>query len=263
MLARAGHVRLAAQFAAPSEAWAASLGVLEEVARRDALCRQLPAMIEVGRFTIPPPATPQRDFQPLHIDFGVPLGSVAGLDVARYTALFVEPTLPASGAETRLVPLGQLFAQRRWPAASQVAERLRQRSASDGAEGILARIVEAIDATEQLPDKQADGFLCGMEFAALEQEEEFFDEHGLPLPGAEVRVRLEPGEVMLFDNLAVAHGRAGRRQTHELHQLCLGFRQAPPEGQDKVRTHFLDQLGNGGTARPGAATGLDEAPASD
>jgi hypothetical protein len=218
------------------------LGVLQEAARSDALCSHMPTVVEVGRFTIPPAGTPQRDFQPLHIDFGVPTGGARAIDVARYTALYVEPALEPSGAETRLVPLRRLFAQRRWPVASEVEDRLRHRSAADGAEGILARIVEAVDATEELADKRSEGFLCGMEFATLAQEQEFFGAHDASLADVEVRVRLAPGEVLLFDNLAVAHGRAGRRQTHELHQLCLGFRQALPEDQDMVLGHFLSHF---------------------
>jgi hypothetical protein len=241
-LARRGHVRLAQHFARPRDAWVAALAVLEQVALRDPLCQQMPPLTEVGRFTIPPHGALRRDFQSLHIDFGLPLGSQPGIDVARYTALYVEPTLDASGAQTRLVPLDQLFAQRRWPADHRVVEALRQRYGGDGAEGILARIVEAVDQTDELPDKGSEAFLCGMEFATLDHEEQFFAAHDAPLAAVEVRVRLAPGEVLLFDNLAVAHGRAGLRQTRELHQLCLGFPQARPEDQDRVLTHFLSQM---------------------
>lgn len=41
-------------------------------------------------------------------------------------------------------------------------------------QGILARIIEAADQSQDLPDRAADGFLSGMEFSALEEEHSYF-----------------------------------------------------------------------------------------
>jgi hypothetical protein len=37
-------------------------------------------------------------------------------------------------------------------------------------------------------------------------------------------VLLGPGQLLLLDDLATAHGRLGVRRPLELHQLCVGFR---------------------------------------
>jgi hypothetical protein len=58
-------------------------------------------------------------------------------------------------------------------------------------------------------------------------------------PAAEEEIVLSGGELLLFDNLAVAHGRRGRRATGELHQLCVGFRSLGLPGQVTLLDRFL------------------------
>jgi len=106
-------------------------------------------------------------------------------------------------------------------------------------EGILARIVEAADQSRDLPDREADGFLCGMEFLTLAEEHRYFARHGLRLAAAEEEVVLTEGQLLLFDNLAVGHGRRGRRNAGELHQLCIGFGSLDLAGQAAVLNRFL------------------------
>ncbi len=48
----------------------------------------------------------------------------------------------------------------------------------------------------------------------------------------------EPGELLLFDNLAVAHGRRGTRQPGELRQRVFG-RHLQPAAQRELRDHVL------------------------
>jgi hypothetical protein len=169
----------------------------------------------------------QRDFQALHIDFGLPRLSAHAVDVALYTALFIDADKPSSGAATRIVPLGRLLQQRTWPVRSVITERLRDTSLDNApVEGILARIVAAIDQTFDLPSKDDQGFLCGMEFASVEDEQRYYARHGMTLAGVEQQVALGSGELLLCDNFATAHGRAGRRRPRELHQLCIGLRSA-------------------------------------
>jgi hypothetical protein len=100
-------------------------------------------------------------------------------------------------AQTRLVSLAGLLAQRAWPAHEQLVARLiaygRAHGAWDDAD------VEA----------------------------------------AATRVELAPGGLLIFDNLAVAHGRRGVRQPGELHQRVIGRRGLSPTAQVTIRDRVL------------------------
>lgn len=228
-------------------AWRTALEITERARGLDPLCAGLPGFEVVGEFTVPPPGAVQRDFQALHIDYGVPKLAGARVAISRFTALYLDGHRAGSGSATRMVPLRLLLAQRPWPARAVLAERLC-RDAGDGAlvEGILARIIEAADQARDLPARDEEGFLCGMEFSTLEEERRYFARHGLHLAAAEEEIVLSGGELLLFDNLATAHG---RRDTGELHQLCIGFGSLDLPGQATL----LDRILAGFDYHPGHA----------
>jgi hypothetical protein len=223
-------------------AFAAAAAVIEEAHPR-------PLEI-VGDFVIPPIGGPSsRDFQTLHFDFGVPLVPASATDVALFTALHVPADMPRSAARTRLVRLDALFAQRTWPDDRELLRRFAAYGESHGAwadsagytEGSLARIVEAASAdTPVLPSvKVSPDFLCGNEFASLAAELDFFAAHGLAVDDAQIEVTLEPGAVVIFDNLVLAHGRRGARRPGELRQRVFGCRALRSSGQREVRDRVL------------------------
>ena len=221
-------------------AWDVALRIAVAARDLDPRSAGLPGFGVVGEFAVPPPGVVQRDFQALHVDYGVPKLAGPSVPVARFTALYLDCAVGGSGAATRIVPLRRLLAQRTWPAREVLASRV----CNDGAagalvEGILARIVEAADQSRDLPDREADGFLCGMEFLTLAEEHRYFARHGLRLAAAEEEVVLTEGQLLLFDNLAVGHGRRGRRNAGELHQLCIGFGSLDLAGQAAVLNRFL------------------------
>jgi alpha-ketoglutarate-dependent taurine dioxygenase len=75
-------------------------------------------------------------------------------------------------------------------------------------------IEAAVAASPLLPSVKADrDFLCGMEFDSLSAELAFFRRHGLDVEEVTIDVALRPGQLMVFDNLALAHGRRGCRQS--------------------------------------------------
>lgn len=108
-------------------------------------------------------------------------------------------------------------------------------------EGGLARIVEAAAGdAPALPSVKADpGFLCGEEFDSLAAELAFFTTHGLSPDDAGTEVEVAPGELLVFDNLALAHGRRGVRRPGELRQRVFGHRALDVARQRAVRDRVL------------------------
>ena len=204
----------------------------------------------IGDFVVPPATgPPSREFQTLHFDFGLPLVPVVPNDVARFTALHVAADQAAGEAATRLVPLRSLLAARQWPDRDELLRRFAAYGASHGAwddaagysEGSLARIIEAaIGHPPVLPSvKTEPGFLCGTEFASLADELRFLTHRELHPEAVGVEICLRPGELLVFDNLAIAHGRRGRRRPGELHQRIFGHRTATVDRQRDLRERVL------------------------
>lgn len=243
-----GFVHMLGPFATPELAWVRADEVFSSTIGRDAIGAGMPSLTIVGEFTVPPLGTSQRPFQALHIDFGLPLGSRRPADIARFTALHVAATHPPTSADTRLIRLRDLLGQRAWPDLATLRQRLsdyaRRQRAADGhnVEGILARLIEAADMSATLPQGDKAGFLCGMEFASLAEEDVFFADHRLDLASVERRVRIRPGELLLFDNLAIAHGRRGTRPALELHQRCVGYPQLDAARHQRLLNGVLGQF---------------------
>jgi hypothetical protein len=207
------------------------------------------ALSLVGDFVLPPPdGRRSRDFQTLHFDFGLPLDPKVEQDVGRYTALHIRKGFGGVSAVTRLVPLAALLRQRAWPSYTELLSRLAAYGKTHGAwnddrgyvEGSLARLVEAAAGVSALPSVKAEGgFLCGMEFDSLASELQFFGRHSLSIEEVGIEVPLSPGQLLVFDNFAVAHGRRGSRQPGELHQWVYGESKAGVARQLELRTRVL------------------------
>jgi hypothetical protein len=240
-----GFVYLRAGRPDKREAWVVAREVFDAAAQVEPIVLDLPPLEIVGEFTIPPVGAVRRDYQALHIDFGVPIEVCEAVDVARFTALYVDSRQPPTTARTRVVSLRALLGQRQWPGRRALMEKLRSYGDTGDAgsayvEGILARLVEAADGCSALPSTADPAFLCGMEFGAVRDEQAHFARHGLRLDSVERRIALGPGDLLLFDNLAVAHGRVGERRPEELHQLCVGYRGLDAVGQRAVLDSILD-----------------------
>jgi hypothetical protein len=230
-------------FADREDAWNAAQAIVNQANAE-------PPLAVIGDFVIPPSdGPPSRDFQTLHLDFGIPLVPVAATDVARFTALYVAADAPPSEALTRLVPISALVARRQWADRDELLQRFASYGHTHGAwddatgytEGSLARIIEAaLGQPPVLPSvKTHPEFLCGTEFTSLAGEIEFFSDRELQLEPVEIEVCLRPGELLVFDNLAHAHGRRGTRQPGEVNQRVFGYPALSVEEQLRLRDRFL------------------------
>jgi hypothetical protein len=248
-LREAGFVWIRSAFATPAAAFAKSQELIEE----RAMTHGHGVLSVIGDFILPPPdGEATRDFQTLHFDFGLPLHPQRDQDVARYTALTVPRSAVGVTAVTRLVPLRALLDQRRWPDPATLLANLMAYGESHGAwddadgyaEGSLARVVEGAAAVTRLPSvNSTPGFLCGMEFDSISAELHFFEHLGLDVAAVQIDVPLCPGDLLVFDNLAVAHGREGTRRPGELHQRVYGHQSLSPLGQRVLRDRFLAVFG--------------------
>jgi hypothetical protein len=248
-LASQGVMRLGGPFLTPEDAW----GCARRFVGSD---DEIDAPIEViGNFVIPPPeGPPSRDFQTLHFDFGVPLVPVGPADVARLTALHVPVAVSSAQAITRFVPLRALLSAHLWADHDELVRRFVAYGESHGTcesgtgytEGSLARIIEAaLGQPPVLPSVRVHrDFLCGTEFSTLTDETLFFAQRGLSVEAVVIEVRLLPGELLLFDNLALAHGRRGSRAPGELHQRIFGHRALRPHEQLRLRDRVLAIFSN-------------------
>ena len=81
------------------------------------------------------------------------------------------------------------------------------------------------------------GFSAGWESDSLLAEVAFFARHHLHVDDVEISIDLQPGELLLFDNLAVAHGRR-ERKPGELRQRMFG-QKLQPEAQRELRDRVL------------------------
>jgi hypothetical protein len=261
-LRESGFVWIRSAADTPAAAFANSRELIEECT----VSNDQVALSVIGDFILPPfDGEVSRDFQTLHFDFGVPLRPLCEQDVARYTALFIPRSVARVTAVTRLVPLDALLGQRRWPNHATLLANLIAYGESHGAwddqdgycEGSLARVLEGAAGAPRLPSvKSTPGFLCGMEFDDLAAELSFFRCFGLDVEAVQVEVPLRPGDLLVVDNLAVAHGRRGSRWPGELHQWVYGHRSLPPPAQRACRDRFLALFGEHQPALPRSAVSM-------
>jgi len=249
-----GYVRIAGPLRTSHDAGEVSRAVVDACRLR----KGLPPLSIIGSFVLAPLESGEtRDFQTLHFDFGLPLDPKIEQEVARYTALYVPADVAGVQALTRLVPLVALLGQRSWPPPRELVARLRSYGRTHGAwddergyvEGSLARLIEGASASRSplLPSvKNEPAFLCGLEFDSLFAEMVFFARHGLRIDDVEISVPLQPGELLVFDNFAVAHGRRGTRKPGELRQQMFGH-SLQAAAQKKLRDDVLAAFYAGAT----------------
>ena len=96
-------------------------------------------------------------------------------------------------------------------------------------------MIEAAAGVARLPSVKSTPASC-VEWSSitLAAELSFFERLGLDIAAVQVEVPLRPGDLLVFDNLALAHGRRGSRKPGELHQRSTGTGRSPR----RLSAHF-------------------------
>lgn len=83
--------RQGASYESQESAWKTARAVFAACATGDPIGLDMPDLEIVGEYIVPPPDAPTREFQTLHIDFGLPIRSQHPVDAARFTANLGRP----------------------------------------------------------------------------------------------------------------------------------------------------------------------------
>lgn len=194
-------------------------------------------------------------FQCLHFDYGLPVLAYGEQPLYGVVALYKTPCSERSPSQTRIVRLDALKKATSALGHGEVERRLREyvaeygdgwrlpEPANTGRISIFLRFVEAIFSQKKfasLIESDSANFLIdatqeiGLQTSGIEAERLLLQGLGVDLRSGEERVCLEPGDMLLFDNLAVVHGRIGRRQPRELWQMLFGLRSLSSSAIERV-----------------------------
>jgi hypothetical protein len=222
-----------------------------------------PMLSGAGRFsllqkmTIPGSDDTTRNFQCLHFDGGIPLLVNSPQDLVLFTALYLPKTGTPSSASTRFIDLDAITQQARWGTLPHLEDRLTTYWKNLGSswnwdddrsykESCFARIVDAFSGTEELTNfrktpqsEWSKASREGNEFGSIEDESAFFKRHGIEIEAVAKSIKLQPGQLILFDNTRMVHGRVGRRKKHEIFQMSYGLKNVSEDASREFATQFL------------------------
>ncbi len=236
--------------------------LINDMSQADYLLQQhLPAKLEVLEYArIPPEGGEDSSFLGLHFDWGHPLFPRRPETLYLFLGLYFAPDQEPGTAITRVVPLAKLLAQRSWGSFDFVEQRLAAYARSHGSSwdweedsghrvSCFARILDALNPEPRLTnfrtiprEKWYAVSHAGHEFENAEDEEAFYASSGLLLKEVEERFVLQPGDLLVLNNLSTIHARLGARRPGELHQYLFGLRDVSPSQSVVIRHWLTHQL---------------------
>jgi hypothetical protein len=198
-----------------------------------------------------------RTFQALQFDMGQPLVPGSSQSIYPVLALFRPPESQPSVAETRVVHLPRLLAQRKFGGPLFVRERLidyvhrfgdgwvEPQAVNTLRLACFARFLDAVTSRHELTGcvDSTTGQWPGENGGDAETiEAEYYRACGLDLRAVEERIRIGPGELLIIDNIRCLHGRVGPRTPRELYQLLYGVKSASVSMIEAARDWIVEQL---------------------
>lgn len=211
---------------------------------------------------LPPPGGDPNSFLALHFDFGHALFPLVPADVHLFVALYLPPSSAGASAATRVVRIEDIRSQRRWGSRANIEERLWSYASSHGSSwdwdgdsgnrtSCFARVLDALCPPHRLtdfrttsPERWYEVSHAGHEFGALFDEAAFYGSCGVALEPIEQHLVLQPGQLLVLNNVRAVHGRYGSRRPEELYQFLLGVRRVHPEKAVLIRDWLTTVLGD-------------------
>ena len=198
----------------------------------------------------------ETDHLSLHFEMGLPILPVDEKSrVHALICLHIPSSDQASNVATRLLPIDGLLAGK---SEKDVDKKLAEYVQKHGAGWEKFNSGRLLVAAQLLDALQEDGELGYMREHRIAEwfnrdaknnsqdglagETAFFEKHNVVLSNHERRITLKPGDLLIADNLRVAHGRAGRRPAEELVQYLFGVKDASKEEIAKIRSQVVSHL---------------------
>ena len=202
---------------------------------------------------LPPPGGDPNSFLALHFDFGHALFPLAPADVHLFVALYLPPSSAGVSAATRVVSIEDIGSQRHWGSRVDIEERLWSYARSHGSSwdwdgdsgnrtSCFARVLDALRPPHRLTNFRTtpheywyEVSQAGHEFGAPSDEAAFYASCGVALETIEQHFVVQPGQLLILNNVRTVHGRYGVRRPEELYQFLLGVRHVHPKKAVLIR----------------------------
>lgn len=200
------------------------------------------------------------DFLSLHWDRGHPIFPTRPETIILFVGLYFPMGNVAGNSLTRIVPLNPLLSGNVFGTMDDIEKRLRSYALLFGSSwdcdkdsgnrvSCFGRILDALSDKPQLTNfritPKNDWYMAsnaGHEFNSLAQEREFYFSAGLEIEKSEIRVNLQPGDLLVVNNLNALHGRIGLRRASEIRHFLIGISNAVPDEVSTIRNWLISQL---------------------
>lgn len=201
-------------------------------------------------------------FQALHFDMGQPFLAKGIQPMYVINALYRPlSATPNIHGKTRIVNIHKLGKQKKFGSRTMVQERLLKyvRLYGDGWRHPLpvntyrlacfARFIDAVSGLNSLTDKIDTQIGQCFEYdsdewgtTGLQHEYDFFRKVGLDLAAVEEQVIIEPGQLLIIDNIRCVHGRVGPRQSRELLNVLFAVQAASKENIEAFSSFLVSEF---------------------
>lgn len=207
------------------------------------------------------PFTDQADipFVALHFEMGAPLIAIDDqTTVCSLMGLYFPHDSEPNEVRTRTLHLGGLLSSHRWPDEREVEDALKFYAEnygdgwgdySTGRLSCVARLLDGAVSDNELSFmksfKETDCFnrsADGEWVDGYQEEIDYFLSHGFLIETWEKRYTLRPGDLLIIDNLRVAHGQIGQREPEEIYQFIYGTNRATAFDVDQLRRQLVSTL---------------------